>query len=152
MIGTATQGAYCAANAFQDSFARYRKQQGLPAQAIALGLILEVGFVSQLQEVQKALMRNGVYGTSEYEFLELFESSFIGQREALVAPLEHDPLSISHLLVGLEPGKLIEMYENGMAGDFTWHTDARFSNQLKPSKTNLKPNRVLPPTILSWTN
>ncbi|KAI9778192.1 MAG: hypothetical protein M1816_004246, partial [Peltula sp. TS41687] len=34
----------CAANAFQAAFARYRLSQGLPARAIALGMILEVGF------------------------------------------------------------------------------------------------------------
>ncbi|KAL9011376.1 MAG: hypothetical protein Q9173_003774, partial [Seirophora scorigena] len=126
MIGTASQGSYCAGNAFQDAFARHRHSLGLPAQAFALGMILEVGFVSSLPEVQKSLMRNGVYGTGENEFLKIFEASFIQQSPStdLIAT---DPHAASHLLTGLEPIKLDELYRQGLAADFTWHTDARFS-------------------------
>ncbi|KAL9027875.1 MAG: hypothetical protein Q9196_003666 [Gyalolechia fulgens] len=126
MIGTASQGSYCAGNAFQDAFARHRHSLGLPAQAFALGMILEVGFVSALPEVQKSLMRNGVYGTGETEFLKIFEASFI-QPSAPTQPAAADPYAAAHLLTGLEPIKLDELYRQGLAADFTWHTDARFS-------------------------
>lgn len=131
MIGTASQGSYCAGNAFQDAFARHRHSLGLPAQAFALGMILEVGFVSHLPEVQKSLMRNGVYGTGENEFLKIFEASF-SQHSTTADPSSHkwgseDKGASSHLLTGLEPIKLDDLYKNGHAADFTWHTDARFS-------------------------
>lgn len=131
MIGTASQGSYCAGNAFQDAFARHRHSLGLPAQAFALGMILEVGFVSHLPEVQKSLMRNGVYGTGEKEFLKIFEASF-SQQSTNANPDSNrwgseDKGASSHLLTGLEPIKLDELYKNGHAADFTWHTDARFS-------------------------
>lgn len=127
MIGTASQGSYCAGNAFQDAFARHRHSLGLPAQAFALGMILEVGFVSSLPEVQKSLMRNGVYGTGENEFLKIFEASFIQQSAPMDRAAAADPHAASHLLTGLEPIKLDGLYRQGLAADFTWHTDARFS-------------------------
>ena len=130
MIGTATQGSYCAGNAFQDAFARHRFSLGLPAQSFALGMILEVGFVSQLHEVQRSLMRNGVYGTGELEFLKLLEASFVEQTPDPKWSTM-DPLASSHLLTGLEPVKLHQLYRKGLAAEFTWHTDARFGRLLQ---------------------
>ncbi|KAL8886198.1 MAG: hypothetical protein Q9215_006064 [Flavoplaca cf. flavocitrina] len=131
MIGTASQGSYCAGNAFQDAFARHRHALGLPAQAFALGMILQIGFVSHLPEVQRSLMRNGVYGTGEKEFLNIFEASF-SQQSTKANPDgnrwgSEDVAASSHLLTGLEPIKLDTLYKSGHAADFTWHTDARFS-------------------------
>ena len=130
MIGTATQGSYCAGNAFQDAFARHRLSLGLPAQSFALGMILDVGFVSQLPEVQKSLMRNGVYGTGQPELLKLFEASFVNQTPD-PKWAGADPLAVSHLLTGLEPVKLDQLYRKGLAAEFTWHTDARFGRLLQ---------------------
>ena len=126
MMGTATQGAYCAANAFLDAFARFPVSQGLLGQALALGLVLEVGFVSQLPETQKAMIRNGIYGTSEADFLDLLRASFVAQDVG--DEWQEDPLARAHLLTGLEPCKLAEVYEGKSTADFIWHTDARFSN------------------------
>ncbi len=130
MIGTATQGSYCAGNAFQDAFARHRRSLGLPAQSFALGMILQVGFVSQLPEVQKSLMRNGVYGTGELEFLKLLEASFVAPAPDPTWSAT-DPLAGAHLLTGLEPVQLDRLYRTGLAADFTWHTDARFGRLLQ---------------------
>ena len=142
MIGTATQGSYCAGNAFQDAFARFRASLNLPSQAFALGMILEVGFVSDLPEVQKSLMRNGVYGTGQMEFLKVFEASFFSQQQQQQQQqmkidygsndwYTYDPLATSHLLTGLEPIKLDQLYRQDLAAEFTWHTDARFSRLLQ---------------------
>ena len=130
MIGTATQSSYCARNAFQDNFARYRALLGRPAQAFALGMILEVGFVSNLPEIQKSLMRNGVYGTGQFEFLKLLEASFDPQT-ARHKWADTDALATSHLLTGLEPIKSDALYRKGLAADFIWHNDARFGRLLQ---------------------
>lgn len=124
MLGTATQGSYAAANSFQDAFARFRISQGLPAQALALGVISDIGFLHQRPEVQRALMRNSVYGTSEADFLKLLEAAFIVQN--IEPAWASDPFSRAHLLTGLEPSKLVDLYQKGLAAEFTWHTDARF--------------------------
>ena len=122
MIGTASQASYCAANAFQDAFARYRLSQKLPACSIALGLIDDVGFVSQLPRVKEALLRNGVYGTSETEFLQLLEAAFLPQ--PVQPEWATDTLATAHLLVGLEPARITR---TGLCvADFIWRMDARF--------------------------
>ncbi len=43
MVGSPGQGAYAAANSWLDSFARWRRAQGLPAQAVAWGAWAEIG-------------------------------------------------------------------------------------------------------------
>jgi NAD(P)-dependent dehydrogenase (short-subunit alcohol dehydrogenase family) len=42
-IGLATEGNYCAANAFLDAFAHWRRTQGKTAISVGLGMISEVG-------------------------------------------------------------------------------------------------------------
>ncbi len=129
VLGTATQGSYAAANSFQDAFARFRVSQVLPAQALALSVISDIGFLHQRPKVQTALMRNSLYGTSETAFLKLLEAAFTAQN---IGPeYDSDPFSKAHLLTGLEPSKLIELYQKDLVAEFTWHTDARFSGLLQ---------------------
>lgn len=123
MVGSATQAAYCAATAFQDSFARWRLSQGFPTQAFAFGLILEVGTVISQPKLRKTLIWNGMYGSSEAEFLKLIEASFVPQ--TLGEELSNDPLAKSYLLTGFEPGKLVEMHEKGLTSDYYWPADPR---------------------------
>ena len=123
VIGTATQASYSAANSFQDAFARYRLAQGLPAQSFALGMILDVGFASSREEIQRSLLRNGVYGTPEPDLTRLLDAAF-------TAPLTlndpFDPLAGAHLLSGLEPSKIYAVDKKGLGEDFAWSSDPRF--------------------------
>jgi polyketide synthase 5 len=43
MVGSPGQGAYAAANSWLDSFARWRRAQGLPAQVVAWGAWAQIG-------------------------------------------------------------------------------------------------------------
>lgn len=123
VIGTATQASYSAANSFQDAFARFRLAQGLPAQSFALGMILDVGFASNREEIQRSLLRNGVYGTSEPTLARLLDAAFTAR------PLlddRFDALAGAHLLSGLEPSKIYEVDKKGVGADFAWSSDPRF--------------------------
>lgn len=133
VLGIATQASYAAANSFQDAFARFRVSQGLPAQALALGMISDIGFLQQRSEVQKALMRNSLYGISECDFLTLLEAAFTVPNTTGPEECDGDPFSKAHLLTGLEPGKLVDLYgkKGAATTDFTWHTDARFAGLLQ---------------------
>ena len=73
MAGAAGQSLFVASNAFQDSFARHRRSQGLPAQTISSGPVLEALSVADPPLVQVELQRNGISSITEYEFLSLFE-------------------------------------------------------------------------------
>lgn len=127
-VGTPSQGAYTAANAFQDAFARYRISQSLPATALGLGLILEVGSVSNSLSFQKMLERNATYGISETEFLQLFEgalceSKLPGQNSTLS---ELDPSCCGQVVTGLEPAQFIPYLDSGRADDLVWFKNHRF--------------------------
>ncbi|KAI0521826.1 putative polyketide synthase [Xylaria bambusicola] len=124
VIGTSTQSAYCAANAFQNEFARQRRSEGLPATSLDLGLILEVGSVSQAKNVQQSLQRVATYGQSETEFLQLVEG--------VLCAAQDDPRPCSgsqgHIITGLEPRRFVAQWENNRASDLVWYKDARFQS------------------------
>lgn len=122
-IGTATQASYSAANSFQDAFSRFRVGQGLPAQSLALGMILDVGFASSREDIQRSLVQNGVYGTTELDLVRLLENAFTAQ---LVLDERFDLLAGAHLLAGREPSKIYEIDKKDASTDFAWSSDPRF--------------------------
>jgi hypothetical protein len=128
MVGGARQDLLTAANTFQDSFARHRRSQGLPAQTISFGPVLEVGSVADPSSVQTALQRIGLSSITEYEFLKLFEL-------ALASPdcpqdYSGDSFTGAHLVTGLEPRQLRKLHQKGAANHAAWHSDARFARLL----------------------
>lgn len=56
-LGAPGQGAYVAANAALESLARTRRQEGLPAMAVAFGPIADVGFLARDDSSREALSR-----------------------------------------------------------------------------------------------
>lgn len=122
-IGTPSQGAYAAANAFQDAFARSRLAQGLPATSIGLGLILEVGSVSASVGFQQMLQRNASYGISESEFLQLLEGALCQTKSPLA---KFDPHSQAQISVGFEPGRFVPYVEDDRLKDLVWHQNTRY--------------------------
>ncbi|KAL9084936.1 MAG: hypothetical protein Q9159_004980 [Coniocarpon cinnabarinum] len=127
-VGTASQGAYTAANAFQDAFARFRVSQSLPATSLGLGLILEVGSVSNAVGFQQMLERSATYGISETEFLQLVEGALCesnpSRQTSMLSKL--DPDSLGQVVTGLEPARFIPKIESDRAGDLIWFNNTRF--------------------------
>lgn len=128
-MGTATQAAYAGANAFQGAFARLRLSQSLPATSLELGLVLEVGSVSDSIEVQRMLQRNASYGLSETEFLQLLEGALFqptasSERSSLLSKLDHT--SAAQVVTGLEPARFIPYVEENRLKDLIWHKNPRF--------------------------
>jgi hypothetical protein len=128
MVGAARPGLFIAANAFQDSFARHRRAQGLPAQTISFGPVLEVGSVADPPSVQVALQRNGLSSITEYEFLRLFELALASEK--LPQDYASDPFTRAHLVTGMEPRQLHKLHQKGVANHVAWHFDARFARVL----------------------
>lgn len=125
-VGTATQTSYSAANAFQDSFARFRLARSLPAQSISLGLIMGVGVAGTREDLQRSINRNGIYGNTISEIIQLLDVAFAN------APFDKRnertnglPLTSGHILTGFEPQKLSELDNDGPATDFLWSSDPR---------------------------
>ena len=136
-IAHVTQSTYSAANNFQDAFARYRHSLGLPACAIALGLITEISDIGQQAFARNSMSRLGLYETGEYEFLSVFEAAFFaGAGTKPSSRNKFDSPSQPNIITSLEPSKLLEkqresQYQHTDHGTGTaprWHRDARFSH------------------------
>ncbi|TVY75806.1 Reducing polyketide synthase DEP5 [Lachnellula suecica] len=115
-VGTATESNYCAANAFLDAFARWRRAQGKPAISIGLGMISEVGYLHENPEVEALLLRRGIQPLNEDEFLQVVDMSLSGML------IEDDESDIyrerhsseeSHILTGLEPLRFRKLKSQG---------------------------------------
>jgi acyl carrier protein len=65
LLGTPSQGNYAAANAFLDSFAHYRRAQGLPALSINWGVWAEVGLAAQAERSERLARRGLIAMTPE---------------------------------------------------------------------------------------
>ena len=135
LTSMATQSSYAAANAFLDAFARFRRSRNLPSQTISLGVITDVGFLQNKPEVQRAFERNGLYGTSSTELVQLLEAAFLPQSlnsESADAGGESrvgDKFSDAHLITGLEPQRLAHI-QGSSGSSYAWHSDARLSGLL----------------------
>lgn len=58
-FGAAGQAAYCAANAYLEGLARWRRQQGLPALLVHWGPVADAGYLQQHPEVLRHLRQRG---------------------------------------------------------------------------------------------
>ncbi|KAG9732592.1 ketoacyl-synt-domain-containing protein, partial [Aureobasidium melanogenum] len=120
VAGASTQSNYAAANAFLDSMARHRWSLGLEACSIALGMVVGIGHVEAHREVKEAFEQRNVYGIPEDEFLKMMEMA-CRPRGTINALSEHDPLSVAHMVTGMEPSKIAN---SGVLP--SWLSDPRF--------------------------
>lgn len=67
LTGAPGQGNYCAANAFMDAFAHYRRALKLPALVVNWGAIADVGYVARNVDVSRYLARQGLVGLGHLE-------------------------------------------------------------------------------------
>lgn len=130
VLGPSTQAVYAAANAFQDEFARFRHSQGLAATALSIGLVREIGAVSETREFGDMLIRTATYELSETELLQLIEGGFSSSSSSV--PFKANSLSgVNHsssgaqLVVGLEPSRFASRVQTGQTSQLIWWNDAR---------------------------
>ncbi|KAG9671303.1 ketoacyl-synt-domain-containing protein, partial [Aureobasidium melanogenum] len=122
VAGASTQSNYAAANAFLNSMARHRWSLGLEACSIALGMIIGIGHVETHPEVKEAFTQRNVYGIPEDDFLRMMEMAC--RPRGTITPLsEHDPLSVAHMVTGMEPSKIAN---SGALP--SWLSDPRFED------------------------
>ncbi|KAG9893601.1 ketoacyl-synt-domain-containing protein, partial [Aureobasidium melanogenum] len=135
VAGASTQSNYAAANAFLDSMARHRWSLGLQACSIALGMVVGIGHVETHPEVKEAFEQRNVHGIPEDEFLKMMEMAC--RPRGNIEPLsEHDPLSVAHMVTGMEPSKIAN---SGVLP--SWLSDPRFHNIAAAiTKTSDKPS------------
>ncbi|KAI1636396.1 putative polyketide synthase [Biscogniauxia mediterranea] len=105
-VGIATQSNYCAANAFLDAFACWRRNQGKVAVSVGLGMISEVGTLHENPRVEALLLRRGIHPLNEDEFLQVIDLA-LSDSHSLRSPTS------SHLLTGMEPMKVLKLLDQG---------------------------------------
>ncbi|KAL8882951.1 MAG: hypothetical protein Q9198_000127 [Flavoplaca austrocitrina] len=73
IIGNSGQANYASACTFQDAFARYRSGLGMPTRSIDLGMIEDVGYVSEHVEAFRFLAAQGFQGVKMDELLAVID-------------------------------------------------------------------------------
>ncbi|KAI0382924.1 KR domain-containing protein [Hypomontagnella monticulosa] len=120
------QSNYAAANTFLESFCQYRRAHGLPACALAMCPIDDVGFVADNQSIRKQLKSRGFCFLSEKEMLEHFQLALMNQypingpTSMNAKPME-PWTDRGHILMGLHS----EISLNNPECRVSWHRDRR---------------------------
>lgn len=125
-VGTATESNYCAANGFLDSFACYLRGVGMPAIAIGLGMISEVGYLHEHPEIEALLLRKGIHAISEDELLQICDIALAATASSKLHPGSCNH-SDGHLLTGLEAQGLQGIRNRGFEGSSHVLDDPRAS-------------------------
>ncbi|GAB1215367.1 Polyketide synthase-like protein Preu9 [Aspergillus terreus] len=145
MYAFATQGAYTAANNFQDAFARYRRRLGLPASTASFSLIHEVTGVGTDSVTVDLFERNKTLTLGECQFLALLGPAFLDNKTDVRAGAgagaeqwtgqRADPLSAANLHTYLDPAAMMARKQaDGDAASSTipqWYSDARVSLMMR---------------------
>ena len=135
-----TQGAYTAANNFQDAFARHRRHLGLPASTVSFGLIREITNVGTTDMTVGLFKRNKALMLDESQFLTLSEPAFLNNRTTDPASSnrwfgqQDDCLSAANLHTYLDPMSMMARKDEELASNIPssiavprWYSDGRVS-------------------------
>ncbi|KAK4156109.1 hypothetical protein C8A00DRAFT_41378 [Chaetomidium leptoderma] len=123
VVGTAGQANYAAGNSFQDAFARYRHSLGLAAHTVDLGIVDDVGYMSEHQALtDRVRSRSQLSGISESQLHDLLKWSILQQTAGLSRE------SASQMVTGL-PFPLPE--------DSPLLADKRFHSLLVPQQSRV---------------
>ena len=123
ILGSASQSNYTASCSFMDVFARHRQALGMPATSLSLGQILDIGIVSHNIEYQDNLLRMGLYGNSEEQFLSYCDTAI--SSSLTIQP--NTAYSKGHLLASMDPSALSLQTIRYPLHEMSWYRDLRFS-------------------------
>ena len=96
LIGQKSQANYASANVFLDSFAAYRRELGLAACSVDLGLIEDVGYISEHEALAKRLDTSVWTGINEGLLHKILRFSILQQ----TSPINQD--SASQMIAGIQ--------------------------------------------------
>ena len=122
-LGNPGQCNYSAANSFLDSLAWQRNLLHRAGTSLILPMILDVGVVSENEDIETSLSRKGMYGIDEQEMLRGFETAM-----SLPAPRPDQPVAKmgdSQIILGLDPSELAKAITASETVDAYWYNDAR---------------------------
>ena len=80
--GNRTQANYATGNAFQNAVAEYRRKQGLPGIAIALGAMRSIGVLAEDHALLRTLSQSGLTALGPEELCKVLEAAVIESQHA----------------------------------------------------------------------
>jgi aryl carrier-like protein len=122
VVGNSSQANYAAGGAFQDAFAHYRTELGLPAVTLDLGGIDDVGFVAENADYVVNLERWGYLTISQAEF-------FCMIKQAILQPKRSK--TNCQVVTGLGTQGMAEGSDASPDELPFWFRDAKFSHLLQ---------------------
>ncbi|WDK22879.1 KR domain-containing protein [Colletotrichum graminicola] len=128
VTGRAGQANYAAANTFLDSFAQYRRGQGMPCSVPDIGPVEDVGTLARKRELFNAVSRAGVWFLTEQEVLDGLHLAIVTScRDAGESPSSVDDTSFCcPAQVGI--GFLCTMPLDDPQNSVVWKRDPRMAS------------------------
>lgn len=123
IVGVATESNYCAANAFLDAFAYWRRTQSKAAISIGLGMVSEVGYLHENPKIESLLLRRGIQPLNEEEFLQVVDLAICGCHAW--GEEEQTTSTTSHMLTGMETFGVRKLMSEGFEVTHTVMDDQR---------------------------
>ncbi|EPE33257.1 NAD(P)-binding Rossmann-fold containing protein [Glarea lozoyensis ATCC 20868] len=107
IVGTKGQTAYAAANTFLDSFVLYRHGLGLPASAIDIGMMTEIGYVAETKALHGMVGAKALHALRETDLIDALQLS-IASNSSVKKSTVPGIRNASSLVIGLRPTKPLD--------------------------------------------
>ena len=125
IIGQPGQANYASANTFLDAFVQYRTQLGLPASAVDIGAVGDVGYVSQNPELMQKMAATGFKILKEQEVLDAMAVAMTSKRTRKAECTSHGSRTIHQNNFALGLGSKVPL--NSSVNRAVWKNDRRMA-------------------------
>ncbi|KAB8264716.1 hypothetical protein BDV32DRAFT_145394 [Aspergillus pseudonomiae] len=114
IIGSVSQGNYAAGNTFQDALVHYRRQKGLAAQSLDIGMMKGIGYVEEHHDSRVRTSQVRVTSVEEQQFMHAL-------RCALSRTVDGNEPLAAQILIGAGSGGLQQLVkQTDESADFYW--------------------------------
>ncbi|TQV91937.1 polyketide synthase [Cordyceps javanica] len=79
VVGVSSEVLYCVTNGYLDDFVAWRRQHGFPAASLSIGLVDNIGLLSETQSISDSLTNVGIDRVSEDQFFFQLEQGVLAQ-------------------------------------------------------------------------
>lgn len=125
IIGQPGQANYASGNTFLDAFVQFRTSLGLPASAIDIGAVADVGYISQNRKLEGKMSVLGFKALKEQEVLDALEVAMSREETRIHRSDYHSSHFVDHKTFVLGLGSTVPL--NSSASRVLWRRDRRMA-------------------------